>query len=448
MIRWRSTRRESTGPKLIEVIEVAEQQGKAPVEQPAPVEPTRSRRGRRKLEDVEVGAARAATKTTAQANAAKTRAKTNTALLTEKGKQDEIKRQLAEKAKAAKQRRNAKRWADAKVRAGALARTALTVGPIVAPMSIAWTGQIGFAGKVLNWPFAGGVGYAAAYELTIIFTAWMYHEARKDGDSGAGYRLLTWIFAIGNGVQQWWHWSNDWHATPRSVTYSIMTAIGVIVWEAYARLIHRRELRALGKLGGSRPAIGWLRWLRYPRISFTAWSGTIRHGFETFTDMWTWAEVERESKRTRRDKIRTQRARIKELEKELADLRKATKGSVIQGEVERVSTPDPEPTPAPAPELEAGPRPELEAPKDVDPGSPELDQGDDDHTFQPTDAEIQAVTEMVEADQRLNRENVMAYMRDDDNRHRLGQPEGIATKRAALVAKWGRDNHSKIKAVS
>lgn len=445
MIGWGFIRCESTGPKLIEVIEVTDQQGKAPVEQPAPVEPTRSRRGRRKLEDVEVDAAKAATKATAQANAAKTRAKTQTALLKEKGTQAEIKAQLAEKAKAARKRANARRWADFKTRAGATGRTAMTVGPIVAPMSIAWTGQIGFAGKVLNWPFAGGVGYAAAYELTIIFTAWMYHEARKDGDSGAGYRLLTWIFAIGNGVQQWWHWSDNWNATPRAVTYSIMTAIGVIVWEAYARLIHRRKLRADGKLGGSRPAIGWLRWLRYPRISFTAWSGTIRHGFESFTDMWTWAEVEREGKRTRRDKIRTQRARIKELEKELADFRKATKGSVIQGEVERVATPDPEPIPAAAPELDPGPRHELEA---ADPGSPEPNPGDDDHTFQPTNAEIQAVKEMVEAKISLNRANVMDYIRDNDNRRRLGQPEGIATKRAALVAKWGRDNHSKIKAVS
>lgn len=427
---------------------MAEQQGKAPVEQPAPVEPTRSRRGRRKLEDVEVGAAKAATKTTAQANAAKTRAKTSTALLTEKGKQAEIKAAQREKAKAARKRANARRWAETKVRAGAFARTAMTVGPIVAPMSIAWTGQIGFAQGVLKWPFAGGVGYAAAYELTIIFTAWMYHEARKDGDSGAGYRLLTWIFAIGNGVQQWWHWSNDWTATPRSVTYSIMTAIGIIVWEAYARLIHRRKLRADGKLGGSRPAIGWLRWLRYPRISFTAWSGTIRHGFESFTDMWTWAEVERESKRTRKNKTKELKARVRDLEKQLADLTDPKKHRVIKAEVERISTPDPEPVETgPAP-LDPGSRPELEAGEPVDLGSPEANPGDDDHTFRPTDAEIEGVKEMVQKEIPLNRANVMDYMRDEDNRHRLGQPEGIATKRAAEVAKWGRENHSKIKAVS
>lgn len=427
---------------------MADQKGKAPVEQDAPVEPTRSRRGRRKLENVEADAAKAAAQTQAKANAAKTNARTKTALLTEAEKQAEIIRRKKEKDARERKARNAARWVETKRRAGAFGRTLMVVGPIAAPMSIAWTGQIGFAQKVLDWAFGGGVAYAAAYELTIVFCAWMYHEARKDGDSGTYYRALTWFFAIANGVQQWWHWADNWSATPRSVAYSTMTMIGILVWEAYNKLVIRRKLRADGLLTNPRPKIGLVRWLRYFPIAWTAWSGAVLHGFDNFNDMWTWAEIEREAKRSKRDKIKTQRARIKELERTLADLQKATKGSVIKGEVERVVTPGPESTPAPQPQLNPGPTPDLDTPKELEAGSPETNPGDDDHTFQPTDAEIQAVTEMVEAGTRLNRENVMAYMRDDDNRHRLGQPEGIATKRAALVAKWGRDNHTKIKAVS
>ncbi|QNJ57696.1 membrane protein [Streptomyces phage Keanu] len=412
-----------------------------------PVEP-RTRRGRRAMDKVAAEAARGQVRAANKANEAKTNARTKTALLTEAEKQAQvIARKKAADAKARKER-NAQRWADFKVKAASFGRTAMIVGPITAPMSIAWTGQIGFAQGILKWPFAGGVMYAAAYELSIIFCAWMYHEARKDGDSGAYYRALTWMFAIANGVQQWWHWADDWKATPRSVTYSIMTAVGILIWEAYAKLIHRRKLRADGRISNPRPRINLVRWLRYPRISFTAWSGSIRHSFDDFNDMWIWAEVEREGKRTKKDKLRTARTRIKDLEKELADLRKVNEGSIIKGEVERVPTPDPAPiAPDPKP-LNPGPRPELEAPKDADAGSQEPNPGDGDHAFQPTDAEIEAVKEMVEAGISLNRANVMDYIRDEDNRHRLGQPEGIATKRAAEVAKWGRDNHSKIKAVS
>lgn len=437
MIRWCSIRRASTGPKPNEVNPMAERK-QAPVSDP--VEP-RTRRGRRAMDKVAAEAALGQVRAANKANQAKTNARTKTALLTEAEKQAQvIARKKAADAKARKER-NAQRWVDVKTRAASFGRTAMIVGPITAPMSIAWTGQIGFAQGILKWPFAGGVMYAAAYELSIIFCAWMYHEARKDGDSGAYYRALTWMFAIANGVQQWWHWSDDWKATPRSVTYSIMTAVGILIWEAYAKLIHRRKLRADGRISNPRPRISLVRWVRYPRISFTAWSGSIRHGFDNFQDMWIWAEVEREGKRTRKDRVRTQRDEIKRLKAQLSELTDPKKAKVLKGEVERVATPDPEPVK----QLDPGPTPELEA---ADPGSPETNPGDEDHTFEPTSAEIEAVKEMVEAGTRLNRENVMAYMRDDDNRHRLGQPGGIATKRAADLAKWGRAHGNGIKAVS
>lgn len=419
---------------------------KVPVEK-TPVEP-RSRRGRRKLEDVEAVAAKEQARTRSRADRAKTEAKTKTALLSEQERQAEILRRKKEREAKARKERNAERWVEFKRRLGAATQTAMVVGPIMAPMSIAWTGQIGFAQKVLEWPFGGGVAYAAAYELTIVFCAWMYHEARKDGDIGSYYRMLTWFFALANGVQQWWHWADNWSATPRSVAYSTMTMIGILVWEAYNKLVIRRKLRADGKISGARPRIGFTRWLRYPRISWTAWSGSIRFGFDDFQDMWTWAEVEREGTRTRKDKLKTQRAEIKDLKARLADLTDPKGRRVVKGEVERVDPPDPEPvkagSPAVDPAPEAGPR-ELEPAKA---GSPEPNPGDDGHrsdeTFEPTDAEKQAVEEMLDAEIRLNRTNVADYIRD--NRERLGQ-DGIATKRAAQVAAWGRDNGNGLRSV-
>lgn len=408
---------------------------KTPVEQSAPVErPTR--RGRRKLEDVEAAAARAAAQTASKANAAKTGARTKTALLTEQEKQAEILRRRKEREAKARKERNAARWSDFKYRAAAAGRHAMVVGPIIAPMSVAWTGQSGFAVSVLGWNFLASLLYAAAYELTTIFSAFMYHEAKKDGDKGWEYRIATWIFAAGAGLQQWWHYSDNWHATPRAVTYSTMTAIGVVVWELYARLIHRRALRADGKLPGARPRIGLARWFRYPRISFTAWSGSVRHGFSDFETMWTWAEIERERSRTRRDKVKDLKARVKDLERQLSDLKPSKSDPVVVLKAERV---DPEPQ---VPEIEAATAPDLE----LEAGSPERKIGPNGEVFDgPTPSEIQAVTEMVDAEIRLNRENVAKYIRE--NAERLNQPTGISTWRAARVAEWGKGPNA-LKAVS
>lgn len=418
---------------------------KVPVES-APVEP-RTARGRRKMDEVAAEAARAAAKTASRSTAAKTAAKTKTALLAEQERQAEIIRRKRDKELKERKLRRSEQWGTLKLRAATLARVAMVVVPIIAPMSVAWTGQSGFATSVLGWNFLASLLYAAAYELTTVFSAYMYHEAKRDGDKGWEYRLATWVFAAGAGMQQWWHYSDNWHATPRSVTYSTMTAVGVVVWELYARLIHRRGLRADGKLAAPRPRIGLARWLRYPRISWTAWSGSVRYGFESFQDVWTWAEAQREIAAAEKRKNTDLKKQLKAANARIADLESPKSDRVVKGELERVSTPDPEQTSTPQPELEAGPVPTPRAAGELEAGSPsgETYAGSSDD-FTPTPSEIQAVKLMIESGQRLNRENVADFIRE--NREALGQPEGIATKRAALVAKWGRENTDGLKAVS
>jgi len=421
----------------IEVIPMADDK-QAPVS--TPVEPKTTRRGRRAMEKVAAEAALGQVRTTNKANDAKANARTKTAVLTEAEKQQAITDRQQAAATKRRKERNAARWVDFKFKLGRATQTAMIVGPITAPMSIAWTGQIGFAQGILKWPFAGGVMYAAAYELSIIFCAWMYHEARKDGDSGAYYRMLTWAFAIANGVQQWWHWSDDWKATPRSVTYSIMTAVGILIWEAYAKLIHRRKLRADGKLSGARPRIGLARWMRYTRISWTAWSGSVRHGFDNFQDMWTWAEVEVDRKTSDRSKTADLKRKLKEANARVSDLEKIDR-KLIKGKVERTDQqPDPkqiEPDLLPAtldPEpINPGPLPQM---KEIEAGPQPADPGPESGEFAPTAAEKQAIDEMIERGIRINRTEVANYIRE--NRVDLGQPEGIATKRAAEVAAWGK----------
>lgn len=170
-------------------------------------------------------------------------------------------------------------------------RSVLVTGPILAPMAVAWTGQSQFATQILGWAFAASVLYAAAYELTTAYWAWLYHQARSDGDSGLEYRLGTWVFATGAAVQQWWHYSDHWAATPRAVTYSVMSGVGVLSWEGLARLVHRRKLRSENKLAPARPRIGLARWVRYPVRSWTAWSLITLEGHLTLGAAWTAADA-------------------------------------------------------------------------------------------------------------------------------------------------------------
>ncbi|MBB1260394.1 hypothetical protein [Streptomyces alkaliterrae] len=172
----------------------------------------------------------------------------------------------------------------------------MVIGPITAPMAVAWTGQAGFAEDILGWVVPFTILFAAAFELSTAFVGWMYHQARQSGDAGTLYRISTWIFALGAAVMNFWHasgqpvagsrvwdakqeiWTEQityWHFTPKAVAFAAMSIVGMVLWELYASLIHRRKLREDGKVAKARPSIGAVRWLRYPVHSFTAWSLAI-----------------------------------------------------------------------------------------------------------------------------------------------------------------------------
>ncbi|MFB1044413.1 hypothetical protein [Streptomyces chrestomyceticus] len=185
----------------------------------------------------------------------------------------------------------------------------MVIGPITAPMAVAWTGQAGFAKDILGWVVPFTILFAAAWELSTAFVGWMYHQARQGGDAGTLYRISTWTFALGAAVMNFWHASGEpvpgsrawddtaqawteqmtyWHFTPKAVAFAAMSIVGMVLWELYASLIHRRKLREDGKVAKARPSIGAVRWLRYPVHSFAAWSLAITDARLTTLDR-AWA---------------------------------------------------------------------------------------------------------------------------------------------------------------
>ncbi|MFD3542282.1 hypothetical protein ACFWUQ_22720 [Streptomyces sp. NPDC058662] len=239
-----------------------------------------------------------------------------------------LKRQAREERRDAKEARKAKaRELRAADRAGKPAVTdrvkqfakvnaerLMVIGPITAPMAVAWTGQAGFAEDILGWVVPFTILFAAAWELSTAFVGWMYHQARQGGDSGTLYRVSTWIFALGAAAMNFWHASGEpvpgsrvwdakaevwteqityWHFTPKAVAFAAMSIVGMVLWELYASLIHRRKLREDGRVAKARPSIGAVRWVRYPVHSFTAWSLAITDPRLTTLDRaWTAAGAE------------------------------------------------------------------------------------------------------------------------------------------------------------
>ncbi|MFB8401284.1 hypothetical protein [Streptomyces sp. NPDC055912] len=172
------------------------------------------------------------------------------------------------------------------------ARRLMVVGPISAPMAVAWSSQTSYAMDAFGWWLIAALGFAAAWELTTTFTAWMYHQSRSQGDSGLIYRFMTWVFAAGAAAMNYAHHCGpDGRPTQAAVAFATMSIVGMILWELYASLLHREHARAEGRVAKARPRIGLIRWVRYPRQSWTAWSLTINNqALDTLEKAWEAAD--------------------------------------------------------------------------------------------------------------------------------------------------------------
>jgi hypothetical protein len=212
--------------------------------------------------------------------------------------QREAKGEARRERRAARQQRRTQLAAKVCTAVPAVGRSIMIAGPILAPMAVAWIGQIGFALSVLHWVLPGAVVFAASWELTTMFCGWMYHEARKAGDHGTLFRIATWMSASGAAAMNYWHncpvvdGRIQLAPTPKAVAYSAMSLVGIALWELYCALVHRKALRARGILPPARPRFGVARWLRYTRVTWWAWSLTIRHGYTTTEQAWAAAVAE------------------------------------------------------------------------------------------------------------------------------------------------------------
>ena len=201
-------------------------------------------------------------------------------------------------------------------------QTVLVTGPILSPMAVAWTSQTSFAVNTLGWPGPAGIVFAAAWEASTAFCGWMYHQARKDGDHGLSYKAATWVFAGAAGAMNYWHncpvvIDKDAYGlkvgshvsldpTPKAVAYAVMSLSGIALWELYTSLKHKQFLRTRGVVSEARPKFGVVRWARYPRVTFTAWSESVRSRRTlTVDDAWSRAVSKIDAKRRARKAART-----------------------------------------------------------------------------------------------------------------------------------------------
>lgn len=133
-------------------------------------------------------------------------------------------------------------------------------------------GQID-AARLHHFPLPAAIVAAAAIEGTGLAMALTAQQQRLRGERAMAARALVWIATAAAVAINYVGHQSDW---TKAVGLSVLSAIGIVVFEIRSGAKHRAELRKLKMIPEPGETFGLARWLTYPGETFAAWRLGIR----------------------------------------------------------------------------------------------------------------------------------------------------------------------------
>ncbi|MEU2874426.1 DUF2637 domain-containing protein [Streptomyces olivoreticuli] len=148
---------------------------------------------------------------------------------------------------------------------------------ITAGMS--WKGLVGFGHDVLGLKGALAYGVPVSLDVAAMVCAALALRSVVSHDSAAGPRLLTFLLVAGSAAANYYHAARvPGGSAAAALYYGAMSVVTWGLWEVVLRQIRRSMLRAIGAVELPLPKFRIVRWVRYPRETFAAWSVAVRFG--------------------------------------------------------------------------------------------------------------------------------------------------------------------------
>ncbi|MEU7934313.1 hypothetical protein [Micromonospora echinofusca] len=129
------------------------------------------------------------------------------------------------------------------------------------------------AARAHNLPTPVGVVAAVAIEGTGLAMALTAQQQRLKGERAMLARSLVWVCtAIAVGINAYGHGAEP----VKAAGLSVLSALGIIVYEVRSGAKHRKALREAGMIPEPPERFGWRRWLTYFRPTLEAWKLDVR----------------------------------------------------------------------------------------------------------------------------------------------------------------------------
>ncbi len=140
-----------------------------------------------------------------------------------------------------------------------------------------WRGLTGFAGLIgIHGPAAWGV--PVTLDGVSLVAALVALRAELAGESSGVYRVTLFAFTVGSGAANYWHGREA--GSPEAALYLAGMSVAVAwVFALVLRQIRREERRQAGRVTGHLPKFSAAHWLRFPGLTWRAWSVAVRDGY-------------------------------------------------------------------------------------------------------------------------------------------------------------------------
>lgn len=165
----------------------------------------------------------------------------------------------------------------ARVAAAAFAVVLLGVEAVIVAES--WRGLTGFAGMI-------GIHRAASWGVPVtldgvsLVAALVALRAELAGEASGIYRATLFAFTGASAAANWWHGRQDPGAGVEAALYLGGMSLAVAwVFALVLRQIRREDRRKAGRVTDRLPKFSAAHWLRYPGLTWRAWSLAVAEGY-------------------------------------------------------------------------------------------------------------------------------------------------------------------------
>jgi hypothetical protein len=168
-------------------------------------------------------------------------------------------------------------------RAVAVAGFVLLAFVQVCVAAMSWAGLVGFAHDELKLSHGSQYMVPISLDGASMAAAFLALRSVIRGDSAAGPRLMVAAFT---GASAWFNYHHaDQHLDANAALFfSGMSVAAVAMFDLVLRQVRRHRLRRIGAVESPLARFRLLRWARFPRETFAAWSVALRRGYSVPAD--------------------------------------------------------------------------------------------------------------------------------------------------------------------